>query len=234
MIKIENLHKNFGKNKVLKGLDLELNHKGITAILGPNGSGKTTLLKSILGLVIPDNGCIHFNGHNIKNEFGYRNQISYLSQIARFPENLGVSELIKMMKDLRGGDTREEEIISMFGLEQEMMKKMNMLSGGTRQKVNLVISLMFDTPFIVLDEPSTGLDPLAMINFKKYIHSEKSNGKQIIITTHIMDLVEDLADDVIFLLEGKIYYQGTLKNLIEMQQEERLENAIAKILKSHA
>ena len=233
MIKITNLHKRFGKNQVLKAIDLDLNSDGITAILGPNGSGKTTLIKSILGMVIPDKGNILLNEKSIKNENSYRNQLAYLPQIAHFPENLNSLEIIRMIKDLRPEEAKDDYFIEMFGLRKEMKKRMSSLSGGTRQKVNLVLCLMYDTPLLILDEPSNGLDPLALQHLKQHLISEKLKGRKIIITTHIMSFVEDLADNIVFLLEGDIYFNGKLNDLLTSHQETKLENAIAKILQSH-
>src|SRR5690554_848337 len=159
MIKIENLHKKFGKNKVLTGVDLEIPGKGIFAILGPNGSGKTTLIKTILGMVVPEKGKIDVNGQPIHTNGLYRKEIDYLPQIANFPGNLGVKELIRMIKDLRGIKANEEELIQLFGLTPYLNKKLSNLSGGTKQKVNLVLTFMFDSPIIILDEPTSGLDP---------------------------------------------------------------------------
>lgn len=233
MIEIQQLHKSFRMNHVLKGIDLILDKANITAVLGPNGSGKTTLIKCILGLVLPDKGRILFENEAIHQKFAYRNRLTYLSQIARFPENLTVQELLQMIKDIRRGKTREGIFIDTFGLGPELGKKMHTLSGGTRQKVNLMLSLMYDTPLIILDEPSNGLDPFALMNLKQFLMEEKKRGKYILMTTHIMSLVEDLADNVVFLLEGHIYYQGSIHNLIEKQDATNLENAIAKILKPH-
>ena len=101
MVSIQNLHKKFGKNEVLSGVDLNINKGGIFAVLGPNGSGKTTLIKCVLGMVIPDKGNIDVLGENIKKGSNYRHKIDYLPQIANFPSNLRVKELIKMIKDLR-------------------------------------------------------------------------------------------------------------------------------------
>ena len=103
MVTIENLHKKFGKNQVLSGVDLSITEGGIFAVLGPNGSGKTTLIKSVLGMVIPDKGNITVLNENIKKNSDYRHKIDYLPQIANFPSNLRVKELIKMIKDLRTG-----------------------------------------------------------------------------------------------------------------------------------
>ena len=230
MIKIDQLYKSFGKNEVLKGLSLDLDRKGITAVLGPNGSGKTTLIKCILGLVIPDHGDITFKGQSIKNKFDYRNEISHLPQIARFPDNLSPKELIKMIKDLRNGRTREEELIDIFSLRAELDKKMVNLSGGNRQKVNLLLALMYECPVMILDEPSTGLDPVSLIRLKAFLKAESNKGVSIIITTHIMDFVEELADDVVFLLDGKIHFSGKLNELLKQENQEKLEHAIASIL----
>ena len=232
MIRIKNLHKSFKKNHVLKGIDLDISEPGIIGVLGPNGSGKTTLLKCFLGMVIPDVGQILYKEKDIIGKHEYRKDIGYLSQIARFPENLSGKELINLMKSMKSGETREEELIAMFALEKELEKKMGNLSGGNRQKINITLALMHDDPIIILDEPSTGLDPLSLRKFKAFLNEEKERGKLILITTHIMSLAEDLADDILFILDGHIHYNGSLHNLLIMQMEDNLENAIAHILEN--
>lgn len=138
MVTIENLHKKFNKNVVLTGVNLTINKSGIFAILGPNGSGKTTLIKSILGMVIPNKGNISVLGENIKSNANYKHKIDYLPQIANFPNNLRVKELIKMIKDLRGKTKTDKHLINTFELEPFLNKKLGNLSGGTKQKVNIV------------------------------------------------------------------------------------------------
>ncbi|MEC8832534.1 MAG: ABC transporter ATP-binding protein, partial [Bacteroidota bacterium] len=162
-IEINNLHKKFGKNKVLKGVDLSIDQGRIYAILGPNGSGKTTLIKSILGMVIPEKGNISVLNSPIKKDWKYRKKIDYLPQIANFPPNIKVKELIRMIKDLRNSPSEEASLISLFGIQTFLDKKLSTLSGGTKQKVNIVLTFMFDSPLIILDEPTTGLDPKALI-----------------------------------------------------------------------
>ena len=209
-------------------------HKGgIHTILGPNGSGKTTLIKSILGLVIPNGGSINISGKQILGHWEYRNEISYMPQIAHFPQNLKVSELFEMIKDLRKGAHNEDKLVSGFKLESFLDKKLGNLSGGTSQKVNIAITFMFDSPLIILDEPTTGLDPVALIHLKKLIHEEKEKGKTILISTHIMSLVEEISDEIVFLLEGKIYFQGKVHELKEKTSQGNLENAIANILRKN-
>ncbi|PCE64103.1 ABC transporter ATP-binding protein [Sediminicola luteus] len=234
MVNIIDLHKSFGKNVVLSGVDLNTDQGGIYAILGPNGSGKTTLIKSILGMVLPKKGTIEVLGENIKIDSAYRNHIDYLPQIANFPNNIKVKELIRMIKDLRGAkNTNEENLIRRFQLEPFLNKKLGNLSGGTKQKVNIVLTFMFDRPLIILDEPTTGLDPIALIQLKELIRIEKDKGKTILITSHIMSFVEEISDEIVFLLEGTIYFKGTIAALKEKTEQPNFEHAIASILSKH-
>ncbi|WP_338731038.1 ABC transporter ATP-binding protein [Mangrovimonas cancribranchiae] len=235
MVSIENLHKKFGKNQVLKGVDLSIKNGGIIAVLGPNGSGKTTLIKSILGMVIPNKGTIKVQGENIKKNSSYRHYIDYLPQIANFPSNLKVKELIRMIKDLRKNTNEDERLIELFKLTPFLDKKLGNLSGGTKQKVNIVLTFMFDSPLIILDEPTTGLDPISLIRLKNLIQEEKAKGKTILITSHIMSFVEEISDEIVFLLEGKIYFKGTITELKNKTNQQDFEHAIASILsENHA
>ena len=230
MVIIKNLHKAFGKNQVLNGIDLEIKEGGIFAVLGPNGSGKTTLIKSILGMVIFNQGNVEVLGNNIKKNASYRRQIDYLPQIANFPSNLRVKELIKMIKDLRGKTAEDDRLVELFRLQPFMDKKLGNLSGGTKQKVNIVLTFMFDSPLIILDEPTTGLDPISLLRLKNLIQEEKNKGKTILITSHIMSFVEEMADEIVFLLEGNIYFKGGIQELKNKTGQSDFEHAIASIL----
>jgi len=230
MIEFKNLHKKFGKLIVLDGLDLKITKGGIFAVLGPNGSGKTTLIKSLLGMVIPNKGDIFLNGKSVLKKWDYRNNLNYLPQIANFPPNLSVIELIDMVKNLRPKKANEQELIKLLGLQAFLNKKLGTLSGGTKQKVNLVLTFMFDSELIILDEPTTGLDPIALIHLKEIIKKEKGKGKTILITTHIMSVVEELADEIVFLLDGKIYFKGSIEALKKQTDNDNLEHAIANLI----
>jgi Cu-processing system ATP-binding protein len=229
MIQIKDLHKRYGKNEVLKGVDLNITEGGIYAVLGPNGSGKTTLIKCVLGLVIPNRGSIEIREQPIRKQWKYREELNYLPQIANFPGNIRVRELIRMIKDLRQKPGEEGDLVALFGLESFLDKKLANLSGGTRQKVNIVLTFMFDSPVIVLDEPTSGLDPASLIALKELIKRERNAGKTFLITTHIMQFVEEVADQIVYLLEGKVYYSGTLTGLLKRTKQEDLEHAIAAI-----
>lgn len=227
MINIKGLEKSYGRKKVLRQIELGIGNSGVIAILGPNGSGKTTLIKSILGMVIPDVGTIAFNGADIHNKWTYRNSISYLPQLASFPENLKVLELIEMVRDIRSGETREAELINRFNLQPFLQSKMGALSGGTVQKVNIVLAFMINSPCIILDEPTSGLDPTALMELKKLIAEEKASGKTILVTSHIMQFVEEIADEIIYLLDGQVHFRGGIEDLMAHSRVDKFEEAIA-------
>ena len=230
MIQLQHISKRFGKLTVLDDISFSLEKGGIFAVLGPNGSGKTTILKIILGMVLPQKGDVSIHESKILKSWDYRKEISYLPQIARFPDNLTVTELIKMMNDLRNMPSREDELIEMLGLQKFLDKKLGNLSGGTRQKVNIMLAFMFDSSILILDEPTAGLDPVSLIRLKELIMESKSKGKIILITTHILGLVEALADEIIFLLEGNIHFRGSLDELNNKTGEKDLEHSIAALL----
>ncbi|MCP4311206.1 MAG: ABC transporter ATP-binding protein [Bacteroidetes bacterium] len=230
MIEIQGLNKYYGNHHVLKDINLDIGDPGIYAILGPNGSGKSTLLKSIIGLVNPRQGEIRVDGASITDSHTYRKQISYLPQIARFPENLRVNELIRLIKEIRNEEADESELVRLFHIEPEMRKRLRNLSGGTRQKVNMILGFLFDTPYMILDEPTISLDPVSLTKFRRIISEKKQQGKIIIYTTHIMNLVEELSDQIILLMEGRIIFKGGLEDIFRESGASSLENAIAQLV----
>lgn len=233
MIEIRGLNKYYGRHHVLRDINLDIGDPGIYAILGPNGSGKTTLLKSIIGLVNPKQGSISVDGISVLETHAYRKKISYLPQIAKFPDNLRVYELIRLIKDIRNEDADESGLIRLFKIEPEMRKRLRNLSGGTRQKVNMILGFLFDTPYLILDEPTISLDPVSLAKFRKIISEKREQGKIIVYTTHIMNLVEELSDHIILLLEGRIIFKGGLREIYNKSGENSLENAIAQLVEKN-
>lgn len=230
MIEIEGLNKYYGKHHVLRDINLNIADPGIYAILGPNGSGKTTLLKTIIGLVNPNHGALKVSGIPVSGTHTYRKKISYLPQIAKFPDNLRVYELIRLIKSIRNEEADESGLVRLFQIEPEIRKRLRNLSGGTRQKVNMILGFLFDTPYLILDEPTISLDPVSLATFRKIISEKREQGKIIIYTTHIMNLVEELSDQIILLMEGRVIFQGGLQEIYSASGEVSLENAIAQLV----
>lgn len=231
MIKLEGLTKQFSSQVVLNNLDLEIPTGRATGIVGPNGSGKTTMIKHLLGLVKPDKGSIYINDQKLNGHWDYRKNIGYMPQMARYPENMKVSELINFIKEIREGQPADEhKLIDYFGLQADLEKLLRNLSGGTRQKVGAVLAIMFNPSILIMDEPTAGLDPQASHKLKQLIRQEKKKGKTILLTTHIMSEIEELADHLIFIVEGNLRYNGPMDAFIENQQEQRLEGAVAKMM----
>jgi Cu-processing system ATP-binding protein len=232
MILIENLCKNFGKLIVLNQVNLNLNAGKSYAFVGPNGSGKTTLIKSILGMVKPTAGIIQFDGKDIANEWKYREQIGYMPQIGRYPENMRIGELIDMMKNIRKDmKTVDEELIDAFKLYKIYDKRMHTLSGGTRQKVSASLAFLFHAPVLILDEPTAGLDPISVEILKEKILHERRRGKLMIITSHILSDLDELSTEMIYIFEGKVQYNNSIDALKLETNETKLNKAVTTLIK---
>ncbi|WP_187261873.1 ABC transporter ATP-binding protein [Pontibacter beigongshangensis] len=231
MIKIENLYKSYGKLQVLNNVSVALDVGKVVSIIGPNGAGKTTMSKCILGMVLPDSGDILMNGDSVLNKHAYRSQIGYMPQIGRYPENMKVRQVIEMIRDIRL-DVKEvdEELIGLYGLQEMYNKRMGALSGGNKQKVSAALAFLFNPKVLILDEPTAGLDPISAEILKCKILKEKKNGKLIMITSHIMSEIEEVADEVLCLMDGKVKFHETITGLKQQTNEERLSRAIAKIM----
>jgi Cu-processing system ATP-binding protein len=232
MIRIRGLRKQYGRTPVLNGIDLDIAAGQVTAILGPNGAGKTTLIKSCLGLVHPDAGEIVIDGVRVNGDAEYRRRIGYMPQVPRYPENLTVAEILAMIRDLRGepDDAIDTELIDVFDLEKQMDKPFRALSGGNRQRVSAAIAFMFRPPLLFLDEPTAGLDPVASSTLKDRIRREKEQGRTVILTSHVMSEIEELADVVIYLLDGHIDFERSVSDLMSGTGEATLERAIARMM----
>ena len=232
LVRITQLAKAFGSLPVLRSVDLVVRPGRVMAVVGPNGAGKTTLIKALLGLTHPDSGDILFGGSRVTGDEAYRARIGYMPQIARYPENLTGAELLGMLKDLRGADARiDEELIELLDLDAALAKPLRVLSGGTRQKVNAVMAFLFSPELLVLDEPTAGLDPLSSRILKDKILAASSAGRTVIVTSHIMNELEELADDVAFMVEGRALFVGTLEELKRITSQTTLERAIATMMR---
>ncbi len=235
MIAVHGLRKRFGPLEVLRGIDLTVEPGRVTAIVGPNAAGKTTFLKSVVGLVIPDAGDVLVDGESVRGSWAYRRRLGYMPQAARFPENLAVAELLALVKDLRGAPAPfEAELCDRFGLAEALARPLRVLSGGTRQRISAVLALMFDPDLLVLDEPTVGLDPLSSRRFKDRLAAERASGKTVILASHVLSDLEEMSDRVVFLVDGQVYFDGTLAEIRARTGEPTLERAIARLMEQDA
>jgi Cu-processing system ATP-binding protein len=233
MIQIKGLQKQYGKIQALRGIDLTFDLGQVIALVGPNASGKTTLIKCLLGMVIPDSGKIFFDNKLIEGDVLYKQQIGYMPQIGRYPDNMRMGYLFSMMKDL--GKSRvnhgfDEELIVAFNLKEMFAKPMRALSGGTRQKVSAALAFLFNPQVVILDEPTAGLDPLAAEILKEKIQKEKEAGKLIIVTSHIMSEVEEIADSIAYIVEGQALFFKSIAEIKSKTGEEKLGKALFHML----
>lgn len=232
MIQIKQVTKKFGKLFALNEVSVACDKGECIALIGPNGSGKTTLIKSILGLVVPTSGDILFNDKDIAKDWEYRKYIGYMPQIGRYPENMSIGQVLNMMKDIRKSDTNkyDEELILQFEINKILDKRMNTLSGGTRQKVSACLTFLFDASVFILDEPTAGLDPVSSEILKDKIIKEKQKGKLVLITSHILSELNDIVTQIIYMQEGQLVFHKSIESLRMETSEQTLSKAIAKVI----
>ncbi len=236
MIRVEHIFKRFRKLQVLNDISVELQKGQVVALIGPNGSGKTTLIKSILGMVRPDKGEIFFDDKPVRADYRYREEIGYMPQIGRYPDNMKIGQLFRMIRNFRGVDESEldTELWDIFKMNDIREKPMRTLSGGTRQKVSAALAFLFDPQVLILDEPTAGLDPLSSEQLKEKITREKNKQKLILISSHILSDLDELTTHVMYLQEGQLQFLHDMQSLRDQTGETKLEKAIARIMKNEA
>ena len=234
MIEIKNLTKKFQKFTALDEVNLSFENGHSIALIGPNGCGKTTMIKCVLGLNVVEDGDILVDGKSVKDDYKYRENIGYMPQIGRYPENMTIEETIKMIKDTRKstGDNLDTELLDAFELENIYGKKMRTLSGGTTQKVSAVLAFLFNPKVIILDEPTAGLDPLATEILKNKIIKEKNKGKLIIITSHLLSELDEIISEIVFMNEGKVLVHQSVEDLKKETNTTKISDGIISILKA--
>lgn len=231
MIVAQNITKKFGKIYAVNDFSVTCRQGECIALIGPNASGKTTFIKSILGMVVPDKGTIKFDNVSIYGSWLYRNRIGYMPQIGRYPDNMSIEQVFNLMKDIRKPNGKaDEELITSFGLDKVMQKRMRTLSGGTRQKVSASLAFLFNPDVLILDEPTAGLDPVSSELLKEKIIAEKNKGKLVVITSHVLSELDELVTEVIYMQEGKLNFQKSFVELKQETGEHRLSKVMAKII----
>lgn len=218
-VKVAGLIKIYGQQHAVDGISFTAQPGEILGFLGPNGAGKSTTMKVATGFIPPSEGSVEVCGIDVMNQpVEARRKIGYLPENNPLYLDMYVHEYLLFMASAHGlkgakAKTRVKEMVALCGLTKEQNKKIGMLSKGYRQRVGLAQALLHDPEVLILDEPTTGLDPNQLVEIRKLI-KEISKNKTVIFSTHIMQEVKALCDRVVIINQGKIVADDTLQNLM--------------------
>ncbi|MBZ5700630.1 MAG: ABC transporter ATP-binding protein [Acidobacteriia bacterium] len=219
MIEVCHLCKSFGELRAVEDVSFRAGAGESFALLGPNGSGKSTTLKCLVGLMRPTSGQLLINLPEGRKEIGEaRELLSYLPQRVVFQENLTVQEILEFYRRLRKLPAgRIEQVLERFSLNFNGLadRPIRELSGGMTQRLGIAVALLPGAPVLILDEPTTSLDPEGTIQFRQFINSLKKEGKTIIFSTHVLSDVEAMADQVAVLVGGRLVAAESVATLRE-------------------
>ncbi|WP_203264361.1 amino acid ABC transporter ATP-binding protein [Streptococcus uberis] len=240
LIRIENLHKYFGTNEVLKGIDLRIEQGEVLVIIGPSGSGKSTLLRSMNLLEEPTKGRITFEGIDItdkKNDiFKMREKMGMVfQQFNLFPnmtvlENITLSPIKTKGLSTSEAEQKSYELLEKVGLLEKANAYPASLSGGQQQRIAIARGLAMDPDVLLFDEPTSALDPEMVGEVLTVMQDLARSGMTMAIVTHEMGFAKEVADRVIFMDGGVIVEEGSPKNLFENPQESRTKDFLSKVL----
>jgi Cu-processing system ATP-binding protein len=232
VITIRDVSKHFGRTPVLQQVSLTLTPGRVTALVGPNGCGKSTLIKCVLGLVQPDAGSITLgDGRDLRHPSA-RAQVGYMPQAARFPEQLTGRDALALVDAIRDDATVDTALAEALGIAAVLDKPTRTLSGGSRQKLSAALAFRYRPSLLVLDEPTAGLDPLAAVVFKDAVRAARARGATILLTTHVVAELDSLADDIVFLLDGRVQSAGAATAMLAETGTTSLEAALAQRLRA--
>lgn len=232
IIEMKNVTKKFGKVIALDKVNLEVEKGDVYGFIGPNGAGKTTALRVLLGIIKENEGSANIFGMDAWSEsVEIHKNLAYVPGDVNIWPNLTGGEVIDLFTNLRGSNnnSRREELIKRFGLDPS--KKCRTYSKGNRQKVALIAAFASDVDLYILDEPTTGLDPLMERVFHEYVMEAKEQGKTILLSSHILSEVDKLCNKVSIIRQGKIIESGSLDDLrhltrtsMKVKTKEKMDN----------
>lgn len=205
VIEINNLTKDFGNSKGIFDLSFSLKQGEVVGFLGSNGAGKTTTIRHLMGFIKADNGSAKIlNMDCFKNAYSVQEKIGYLPGEIAFMDNMTGAEFIHFMADMKNITDLQyaRELIAYFDIDTKI--KIKKMSKGMKQKIGLIIAFMQDTPILILDEPTTGLDPLMQTKFVDLIKKEKAKGKTILMSSHIFEEIENTCERIVMIKDGRL------------------------------
>ena len=226
MLILSGLTKQFDGVHAVNNISFKVERGDVYGFLGPNGAGKTTTIRMIMGIIQPDNGLIHLNGENI-NSKGRKN-LGYLPEDRGLYQKQRLKEILNYFGILRGlssveAKKRSSMWLERFDLGNQGTRKVEELSKGNQQKIQFIISLLHDPDLIILDEPFTGLDPLNQLLLKEIMQEKQNEGKTIIFSTHQMEQVERLCNNICLIDKGKLIVEGSLDDIRKKHSSDSVE-----------
>lgn len=235
MLEIKDIHKNFGKTKVLKGVNLNVSEKDIVVIIGPSGSGKSTLLRVINELEKPNKGQIIFEGKAVTNIDEYRKKVGMVFQhFNLFPhltvlDNLILAPVKLKIKSKEAAIIEARKLLKDVGLSDKENTYPSNLSGGQKQRIAIIRTLMMNPKIILFDEPTSALDPEMVEEVLELMKKLAKDGMTMIVVSHEMKFAREVATKMIFMVDGKIEEEGTPNQIFEHPKSDRLKEFISKI-----
>jgi ABC-2 type transport system ATP-binding protein len=223
-IEVQNISKSYGTQKALDNISFSVKKGEIVGFLGPNGAGKSTLMKILTTYINADEGKASVNGNDVNdNQKAVQQSVGYLPEHNPLYLDLYVREYLTFNADVyKVAKSRIEEVIQLTGLTSESHKKIGQLSKGYRQRVGLATALLHNPDVLILDEPTTGLDPNQLVEIRNVIKNVGKN-KTVFLSTHIMQEVEAICDRVIIINNGKIVTDKKLDKLVSEIKEQIIE-----------
>jgi sodium transport system ATP-binding protein len=211
----------------------------IFGLLGPNGAGKTTTLRCVATLIKPDKGSITVKGIDVKEEVSIKKKIAFLTNELKLDEQFTPNYLFNYFSYFHNIDSdtvekRKKELFEKFGIHQFAEVKIGELSTGMKQKVSIVMSLVHDPEIIIFDEPTNGLDVIVARTVTDYLKELRDKGKTVIISTHIMGLVQKICDRVGIIIEGRLVLCDTVENVCNMSPNKDIEDVFFDIYSQEA
>lgn len=219
-LSVNKISKSFGKQKALNGVSFEVSKGEVVGFLGPNGAGKSTLMKILTTYMVADEGQATVNGYDVRTQAGaVRKSLGYLPEHNPLYPELYVKEYLSFLAEVyKVPKSRIPVVIEQTGLQPEAHKKVGQLSKGYRQRVGLAAALLHDPEVLILDEPTTGLDPNQLLDIRKLIR-DIGQSRTILLSTHIMKEVEAVCDRVVIISKGEIVADKKLAELREGKEQ---------------
>ena len=235
MLEARSLTKYYGPLPALRDVSFIAKPGQILGYLGPNGSGKSTTVRMLVGLMEPSNGDVLWKGKSIFQDLpGYRKQLGYVPEEPFLYTHLTAPEYLRLVGGLRGVDdavleTKIDRFLELFDLEDDKYSTLSAFSKGMRQKVLLASALMHNPELIILDEPFSGLDVSAALMLRNVIKSLADEGRTILMSSHVIEVVEQMCTDVVILSDGKVVAHDRVDRLRRLQHDESLEHVFVKL-----